>query len=53
MGKFPVADKALTNVLICKKCKARNPKSAKICRKCMYPNLRVKKARKKDAKGGK
>ncbi len=49
MGKFPVADKAFTNVLICLKCKTRNPKGAKKCRKCDYTHLRPKRARKKKA----
>ena len=51
MGKFPLADKALTSVLICKKCKTRNPRGAESCRKCNYPSLRPKRARKKEAKG--
>ncbi len=51
MGKFPLADKAMTNVFICKKCKARNPRGAEQCRKCHYPNLRPKRARRKEAKG--
>ncbi|MEK6924182.1 MAG: 50S ribosomal protein L40e [Candidatus Micrarchaeota archaeon] len=50
MGKFPIADKALFNILICKKCKARNAKGADRCRKCNYPNLRPKRARKKETK---
>ncbi len=53
MGKFPIADKALTKIFICKKCKARNPRGALRCRKCDYPNLRVKRSRKKEGKGGK
>lgn len=52
MGKFPVADRAFLDVVICKKCKARNPKGAKVCRKCNYPSLRPKKVKRKDAKGG-
>lgn len=52
MGKFPVADQAFLKIVICKKCKARNPKGAKRCRKCFYPSLRPKRAKKKDAKGG-
>jgi large subunit ribosomal protein L40e len=53
MGKFPIADRKVANTLICKKCKARNSKSAVVCRKCDYPNLRVKRARKKEGKSGK
>jgi len=41
MGKFPEADKEL-NVMICLKCKARNPMGAKKCRKCNYTYLRPK-----------
>ncbi|MFH0713040.1 MAG: 50S ribosomal protein L40e [Candidatus Micrarchaeota archaeon] len=51
MAKFPIAERYILGVLICKKCKTRNPKSAVRCRKCMYPNLRPKRARKKEAKG--
>ncbi len=51
MGRFPVADKAITNVSICLKCKSRNPKNVKRCRKCGYKKLRPKRARKKEAKG--
>ncbi|MEM4255322.1 MAG: 50S ribosomal protein L40e [Candidatus Norongarragalinales archaeon] len=51
MGKFPIADKAFTGVLVCKKCKARNPRGAEQCRKCDYRSLRPKRARKKEAKG--
>ncbi len=53
MGKFPIADKAIFGILICKKCKARNPIGAERCRKCNYPNLRPKRQRRKEAKGGK
>ena len=51
MGKFPIADKAFNSTLVCRKCKARNPKGAVRCRKCDYPNLRPKRAKKKEAKG--
>ena len=51
MGKFPIADRALLNVWICKKCKARNPAGAQRCRKCDWTNLRPKRAKKKEAKG--
>ncbi len=50
MGKFPIADKAIFDVSICKKCKARNPKGAVSCRKCHYLNLRPKKVKKKETK---
>jgi len=42
MGKFPQADAELSKVWICRKCKARNKKGAKKCRKCGYPHLRPK-----------
>jgi len=51
MGKFPVADRAFTSVLVCKKCKTRNSRGVDHCRKCNYPSLRPKRARKKEAKG--
>jgi len=53
MGKFPIADRALTKIWICKKCKARNPAHAEKCRKCDYTGLRPKRARKKEVKSGK
>jgi len=53
MGKFPIADRAMMKIAICKKCKARNPKGALKCRKCNYPNLRPKRQRRKEQKGGK
>jgi len=43
MGKFPEADAQITKIWICKKCKARNKKGAKKCRKCGYTYLRPKK----------
>ncbi len=48
MGKFPEADAEITGVLICMRCKARNPKNAKRCRKCGSPYLRPKR---KEVKG--
>ena len=53
MGKFPIADRKVANTLICKKCKARNSRAATKCRMCDYPNLRAKRARKKEGKTGK
>lgn len=53
MAKFPIAEKAILGFLVCKKCKARNPLGATNCRKCNYPNLRPKRAKRKEAKGGK
>jgi len=50
MGKFPIADKALLDTLICRKCKSRNPRGAVQCRKCFYTRLRPKRARKKETK---
>jgi ribosomal protein L40E len=42
MGKFPLADEALTRVWVCRKCKARNIRSREKCRKCGSKYLRVK-----------
>ncbi len=42
MGKFPEADKRLSQVAVCKKCKTRNKRNAKKCRKCGSPYLRPK-----------
>ena len=53
MGKFPIADRALTRIWVCRKCKARNPAGSEKCRKCDYKGLRPKRARKKEVKGGK
>lgn len=50
LGKFPIADKAMLRILVCKKCKARNPRGALLCRKCNYPSLRPKRAKKKETK---
>jgi len=41
MGKFAEGDKEL-DVSICLKCKARNPRGAKKCRKCNYKYMRPK-----------
>ncbi|MCD6549773.1 50S ribosomal protein L40e [Candidatus Micrarchaeota archaeon] len=42
MGKFPEADHELAEIWICRKCKARNKRGAKRCRKCGYKYLRPK-----------
>jgi ribosomal protein L40E len=42
MGKFPLADEALTRVSICRKCKTRNKVGAERCRKCGSVYLRPK-----------
>jgi len=42
MGKFPIADAALSKVWICKRCKARNKAGSEMCRKCHYKYLRPK-----------
>ncbi len=52
MGKFPIADEALAQVWICRKCKARNKAGATKCRKCGSPYLRPK-HREVKAKSGK
>ncbi len=49
MAKFPEAEAHILNVMVCQKCKARNPKGATRCRKCGYTHLRMK----KKGKGGK
>ncbi|MGB9634995.1 MAG: 50S ribosomal protein L40e [Candidatus Micrarchaeia archaeon] len=52
MAKFPEAEAVLMNVLVCKKCKARNPSTAEKCRKCGYRYLRKKKKGKGAKAGG-
>ncbi|MFH1520636.1 MAG: 50S ribosomal protein L40e [Candidatus Micrarchaeota archaeon] len=42
MGKFPEADLKLAGITVCKKCKTRNKKTVKICRKCGSKYLRPK-----------
>jgi large subunit ribosomal protein L40e len=42
MGKFAIADAKISEIWICRKCKARNPAGAKRCRKCFYTHLRPK-----------
>ncbi|MCX8175442.1 MAG: 50S ribosomal protein L40e [Candidatus Micrarchaeota archaeon] len=42
MGKFPEADAYISNVFICRKCKARNKRNSEKCRKCGSPYLRPK-----------
>ncbi|HIH22728.1 MAG: 50S ribosomal protein L40e [Candidatus Micrarchaeota archaeon] len=43
MGKFPEADAEISKIMICRKCKSRNPKGLKKCRKCGSQYLRPKK----------
>ena len=45
MAKFPESEAVIFDVSICQKCKTRNPKSAKKCRKigCGSTDLRAKK----------
>jgi ribosomal protein L40E len=50
MGKFAEADAVISNIFICRKCKARNKRGSAKCRKCgsiwMRPkrkDIRVKK----------
>jgi len=50
VAKFPVAEKSFNSRLVCLKCKTLNPKGALRCRKCNYPHLRPKRARKKEGK---
>jgi ribosomal protein L40E len=42
MGKFPLADEALTRVYVCRKCKTRNKVGREKCRKCGSKYLRPK-----------
>ena len=42
MGKFPEADAELIKILVCRKCKTRNKKDLKKCRKCGSIFLRPK-----------
>lgn len=42
MGKFPEADKLIAGTAICLKCKTRNKRNAKLCRKCGAKDLRPK-----------
>ncbi|MBU0586682.1 50S ribosomal protein L40e [Candidatus Micrarchaeota archaeon] len=50
MGKFPEADAEIVKIVICRKCKSRNKRTLKKCRKCgsifMRPkrkDIRIKK----------
>lgn len=42
MAKFEEAENRMFNIKICLKCNARNPATAKSCRKCGYTGLRFK-----------
>ncbi|MBM3228933.1 50S ribosomal protein L40e [Candidatus Parvarchaeota archaeon] len=42
MGKFAEADAEISKLAICRKCKARNKKTAEKCRKCGYKWMRPK-----------
>ena len=42
MGKFPLADRVLTQMVICRKCKARNKVGVAKCRKCGSTYMRAK-----------
>jgi len=42
MGKFPLADEALSRVWVCRKCKTRNRQGSEKCRKCGSVYLRPK-----------
>ncbi len=46
MGKFSLADEALTSIWLCRKCKARNRAGAEKCRKCGSRYMRVKRKEK-------
>ncbi len=42
MGKFPEADLEIARVAICLRCKTRNKRTVKNCRKCGSSYLRPK-----------
>jgi ribosomal protein L40E len=42
MGKFAEADAVISNIFICRKCKARNKRTALKCRKCGSVWMRAK-----------
>ena len=42
MGKFSEADAEIIKIVICRKCKARNKKGMKKCRKCGCQFMRPK-----------
>jgi len=42
MGKFPLADEAITKIWICRKCKSRNRAGIAKCRKCGSVYMRPK-----------
>ncbi len=42
MAKFKEAEKMISEIKICKKCKTRNGKNVDRCRKCNSPYLRPK-----------
>jgi len=42
MGKFPEADAKIASILICRRCKTRNKRGSKKCRKCGSEYLRPK-----------
>ena len=47
MGKFGLADEALTRIWICRRCKGRNKAGVAKCRRCGCRYLRTKR---KDAR---
>ncbi|MEM4295663.1 MAG: hypothetical protein QXI89_02535 [Candidatus Anstonellales archaeon] len=50
MAKFPEAEKLINDTLICLRCKTRNSKNAKRCRKCGSRYMRQKNKRLKAKK---
>ena len=42
MGKFAESDAVISNIFICRKCKARNKRNSKKCRKCGSVYMRTK-----------
>jgi large subunit ribosomal protein L40e len=47
MARFEESERRNLDMLICRKCNARNPKSAERCRKCGSKQLRRKHKEKK------
>jgi len=42
MGKFAIADKEISKIKICRKCKSRNNVNLAKCRKCGSTSMRPK-----------
>lgn len=51
MGKFALANEALTNIWVCRKCKGRNKAGVLKCRRCGSKYMRVKRKEARVKKG--